>query len=141
MRWPVNLPIRAYPGVGLAVLVLAACAAERPISPGPSAEASSQKRITTRQGFRSFVVGKIFRNELGSGRCLPDGTMTGTFDGRNLTGYWYWEDQYFCRNIKVGNKHFDSDCQILFVSGDELTVVRNRGEGETVAYRLFSPES
>ena len=125
----------------LCVVVLAACTTQHPIPQEPSAEASGKRRITTKQGFGNLVAGRTFTNELGSGMCLGDGTMTGEFDGRKLTGYWYWEDQFFCRDIRLGDRHLDSDCQIVFISGDELTVIRKRGKGETETYRLQPPGS
>ena len=125
----------------LCVVVLAACTTQHPIPQEPSAEASGKRRITTKQGFRNLVAGRTFSNELGSGMCLGDGTMTGEFDGRRLTGYWYWEDRFFCRDIRLGGRYLDSDCQIVFIAGDELTVIRKRGKGETVTYRLQTPGS
>ena len=127
--------------VGLAVLVLVGCAAEAPIRHESPVEVSGEKRVTTRQAFRNLVVGRTFSNDLGSGRCLADGTMTGEFGGRRLTGYWYWEDGFFCRDIRVGPEYLGSDCQIVLISEDELTVVRNRGNGEKVTYQLHAPGS
>ena len=125
----------------LAVLVLAGCAAERPVHPESPVEVSDGKRITTIQGFRDLVAGRTFINELGSGKCLADGVMTGEFGGRRLTGYWYWEDRFFCRDIRLGNEYLGADCQVVLISGDELTLVRNRGKGERVTYRLLDPDS
>ena len=136
-----KIRLGSYLAIGLAALVLAACTTEGPVHQEPPVEGSGGKRITTRQAFINLVAGKIFSNELGSGMCLSDGTMTGEFDGHTLTGYWYWEDRFFCRDIRLGRKHLGSDCQILSVSEDVLTVVRNRGKGETVTYRLLAPGS
>ena len=127
--------------VGLAVAVLAGCAAESPIHHEPQVDVSGEWRVTTRQAFRNLVAGRTFSNDLGSGKCLADGTMTGEFGGRRLTGYWHWEDGFFCRDIRVGAEYLGSDCQIVLISGDKLTVVRNRGNGEKVTYRLHAPGS
>ena len=127
--------------VGLAVLVAAGCATQPPAHPEQQAGVSGEKRVTTRKAFRNLVVGRTFSNDLGSGKCLADGTMTGEFGGRRLTGYWHWEDRFFCRNIRVGTEYLGSDCQIVLISGDELTVVRNRGKGEKVTYRLHASGS
>ena len=136
-----KISFRSHLAAGLACLVLAACATERPVPGEPSAVASHGKRITTRQAFRNLMAGKIFSNELGFGRCHTDGTLTGEINGRKLTGFWHWEGRFFCRSIGLGGEYFDSDCQTVFISGDELTVVRKRGKGETVTYRLQTPES
>ena len=89
------------------------------------------------------MAGRTFSNAHGSGMCLTDGTMTGEFNGRKLTGYWYWDDRFFCRTIRLGGESLGSDCQTVFISDDEVTLVRSRGQGqgESVTYRLSAPGS
>ena len=94
-------------------------------------------RVTTEQEFRELVVGREFRNDQGFGMCHADETITGEIGGKKLTGYWFWEGEHLCRTDRLGDEFLGSDCQVVFVSADKLTVVRNEGTGDKVTYRLL----
>ena len=119
-----------------AALLLTGCAMDYRGAMDSVKERLGIGRITTEQEFKDLVVDRTFSNEQGFGTCHADETMTGEIDGRKLTGHWFWQDEHFCRTIRLGDEFLGSDCQVLYVSGDKLTVVRNEGTGDKVIYRL-----
>ena len=132
-----NVSSRIGFAAGLAALALTACAPP-PADPDPAAEPSSGIRVATERALRDAIVGRTFSNDLGVGILHEDGTMTGRFDGRKLTGTWHWEGRLFCRSIRLGEEDLGADCQIMLLSGDQIIIVRNRGTGDKETYRLGS---
>ena len=122
-------------GIACAALALSAWS-------GPaSAAGSGKKKIETEQEFRDVIVGKRLSSKHGHVIVHDDGTMTGEFGSKNLTGTWNWDNRYFCRTAKLGSKKFSLDCQTVTVSGDKVTFQRNKGTGKRNKYRLEDPES
>ncbi len=132
MRIPFVSPLAAAG----AVLLLTGCAMDYRGAYDSMKERLGIGRIATEQEFRDLVVGRTFSNDQGSGTCHADESMTGEIDGRKLSGYWHWDGEHFCRTIRLGDEFLGSDCQVMFISGDRLTIVGNEGAGEKVTYRL-----
>ena len=139
---------------GLALLALAACqtadqapdatpaeeppaehAAEAPAAPSPD-----EGRLTTEDEYRAMIVGKTIVWEHGSATHHEDGTITGTVGGREMTGTWSWQDEFYCRSITIADTSVPYDCQILILSGDELIAIRDRGMGESNVFQLEAAE-
>jgi len=108
--------------------------------PSPAATPST-RRITTEREFRDLLVGKKITNKDGYVVTHEDGTLTGKFGKKELTGTWSWEGEYFCRTAKLGKKDFGLDCQVVVVSEDKVTYTRKRGKGKKNTYRIQEPES
>ena len=106
-----------------------------------SAADSGKKAIETEQEFRDVVVERRLSNKHGYSIVHEDGTLSGDFRGKKVTGTWNWDGKYFCRTGKVGNKKFALNCQTITVSGDKVTFGRNKGLGKKSKYRLEEPES
>lgn len=106
-----------------------------------SAAGSGKKAIETEQEFRDVIVERRLSNKHGYSMVHEDGTLTGKFGDRDMTGTWSWEDKYFCRTAKLGSKKFPLNCQAVTVSGDKVTFRRNKGLGKRSKYRLEEPES
>ena len=119
----------------LTLLVLAACQLALQVPDVSSAE-SSEGRITTEQEFRTKVVGKKNISKSGHSTIHKDGSITGNFRDKELTGTWTWEGEYFCRTVQLGDRDPHEDCQVIIVSGDEVSFIRKRGEGKTATFQM-----
>lgn len=106
-----------------------------------SAAATGKRRVTTEQEYRDAVVGKKFGNKHGYFVVHEDGTFTGEFSGKKMTGEWTWEDEFFCRSGKLGTRKIKHDCHAVFLEGDKLTGHRKKGKGKKVTYRLQESDS
>ncbi|NRB00180.1 MAG: hypothetical protein HRU32_10220 [Rhodobacteraceae bacterium] len=105
-------------------LVLAACAT--PIPDG---------QIADEETFRNAIVGKEIQLADGASMTInPDNTISGAVDGVEATGTWSFEDGFWCRTITLGDI-FTEDCQLWVVDGDRLIITRDRGEGQSYAWR------
>ena len=94
-------------------------------------------RIWTEQEYREAAVGKTYTDHSqGFVGVIQDGTFSGTIEGKNVTGTWWWEGEYYCRVGKVENDPFEEDCHALFLEGDRLTGIRNKGKGARYTARL-----
>lgn len=110
--------------VALVPLALAACAASIPDGP-----------ISDEETFRKAIVGRTVALQDGANMTInADNTITGAVDGEVVTGTWSFEDGYWCRTITLGDI-FTEDCQLWVVDGDRLVITRDRGNGESFAWR------
>ena len=130
-----NAPLHRFLVVGLTLFVLAVWQTALHVP-----ESSGEDTITTEKEFREKVVGMKNTSERGYSIIHEDGSITGSFNGRDLTGNWTWEGEYFCRSVKLGDKELPDDCQIVTVSGDKVTFIRNRGEGKRSSSRMEAAE-
>ena len=127
---------RSYFVVGLALFALAASHSIQQVS-----ATDSNARITTEQGFREKAVGKKLVQKHGYVIVHDDGTLTGAFGKKKITGTWNWEDTYYCRTAKLGKKDFGHDCQVVEVSGDGLIFIRKKGKGKKSQPYQIEPDS
>lgn len=86
-------------------------------------------RIATEQEFRAKAAGKRLVSEVGWVDVGKDGSLRGEFGGRELTGNWYWEDEYYCRTVRLGDRDMGHDCQAVLVTDDGMVFHRGKGEG------------
>jgi hypothetical protein len=67
----------------------------------------------------------------------PDGTITGSAAGFDVTGTWAWQDGFFCRQMDWGGTEIPYNCQLVEVKGDN--VVRftvDQGAGDAAEFNL-----
>ena len=122
---------------GLAILSLVAG-----LSVHQAWAADEKTRIETEQEFREIAVGKKLVYKIGEYVIAhDDGTMSGYFGGKPLTGNWNWEDGYYCRTGKLGGKSLGEDCQIVELSGNRLTFFRKKGKGGKSGPYKIEPDS
>ena len=122
---------------GIACVALAVSA----WSGAASAASSGKKKIETEEEFREVIVEKRLSSEYGYSMVHEDGTLSGDFGGKELTGTWSWDGKYFCRTARLGSKKFPLNCQTVTVKGDKVTFGRNKGLGKKTKLRLEEPES
>lgn len=129
-----NAPLRRFLVVGLTLFVLAAWQTALHVP-----ESSGEERITTEKEFRAKVAGMQATSQSGYATSHEDGSITGNFNGQDLTGNWTWEGEYYCRTVMLGDRDLGHDCQVVVVSDDKVTFIRNKGEGKRANYRIEGP--
>ncbi len=122
---------------GLSLLALAASFSFQPVS-----FADEKTRIATEQEFREIGVEKKLVYKFGEYVIVhDDGTLSGYFSGKPLSGNWSWEDGYYCRTVSLGGKDLGHDCQIVELSGNRLNFIRKKGKGGNSGPYKIEPES
>lgn len=111
----------------ISFLALPACVdAELPVTEG---------RIATREAFVNTAAGRTVANADTSVTITRDGRITGITHGNTISGTWEWRDGFWCRTI-TQPVVTDEDCQVWIVEGNRLTVIRDRGTGDTLAFEI-----
>ena len=87
-------------------------------------------------GVMAELAGKTITNDRGRFTYSNAGALTGTFDGKAVAGTWWQEGDLVCRSITIDGNPVPDDCQSLSISGDQLTIVRQRGTGTRVIYTI-----
>ncbi len=88
-------------------------------------------RIDTEAEFLARVADRPLRAKGMAFTLQSDGRITGTIDGRRLTGTWSWSDGCFCRTASLDEEVPDTDCERIEISGDRMRYTRRRGTGQT----------
>ena len=119
-------------------------AASRPVKQAVTASSTAEprkRRITTEQEYRDAIVGKKFVGEDGYFATHKNGKLTGSYRGKKLIGKWNWKGKFFCRTGKLDGKKIRPACHAIFVKGDTMIGVREKGKGGQYVYRLQKPDS
>ena len=70
-------------------------------------------------------------------KVMPDGSISGSAMGWNVSGSWAWEDGYFCRRMDWSGSDVPYDCQLVEVrGGDEMRFTVDRGNGKSALFKL-----
>ena len=125
--------------VGLALVVLVACGQFAKAEEG-TATSPFEGRIENEEQFRAALVGKKIELENGYAVNHENGKITGKIGDKKLTGKWAWKGKYYCRIVRLDGEKMPFDCQVQIVSGDKVTVIRNKGKGKRITYRIIGPE-
>jgi hypothetical protein len=68
---------------------------------------------------------------------LPDGKISGSAMGWDITGQWSWQDGYFCREMDWSGMEIDYNCQLVEANGGErLRFTVDQGKGDSATFRL-----
>lgn len=96
---------------------------------GLSIGAAMAEPVTTEAAFRDAIVDKTL--SLGPGHVVihGDGTLSGEFNGNELSGTWRWDRTFFCRTLTSQNGVPEENCQAVAVSGSTATFTANEGTG------------
>lgn len=89
-------------------------------------------KISTKSEFNKLVVGKklwIKKNHI---IVNKNGTWSGDFSGKKITGTWKWKNGYWCRVLLTAK--IKKDCQLWTVSGKSNKITRSKGKGKTFIY-------
>ena len=129
-----NAPLRRFIVVGFSLFVLVASQVALYVP-----ESSGEYTITTEKEFRTYVAGKKNVSQSGYSIIHGDGSITGNFRDMEMTGNWTWEGNFFCRSVQLDGKDLPDDCQVVIVSDDKVSFIRNKGEGKRANFRMQEP--
>ena len=68
---------------------------------------------------------------------MPDGRIDGTATGQTVTGFWSWQDGFFCREMMWGSKEIPFNCQLVEIRDN--AVIRftvDKGTGDSADFNL-----
>jgi hypothetical protein len=104
---------------------------------GP-AVASDYQPITDKDAFLATLNGRkltigLFDLSL---NVLPDGKLSGTAMGWDVTGTWAWKDGLFCREMDWSGYKIEYDCQTVEQRGEKLRFTAEEGAGRAADFRL-----
>lgn len=70
-------------------------------------------------------------------KVTPDGKITGSALGWNITGTWAWQDGYFCRTLDWSGYAIPYNCQLVEALGSgRLRFTSDKGRGQSASFRL-----
>ncbi len=67
---------------------------------------------------------------------LPDGKITGSAVGWDLTGTWQWKDGLFCREMDWSGMAIEYNCQLVETNGSEMRFTSDAGNGASADFKL-----
>jgi hypothetical protein len=91
--------------------------------------AGDYSRVTDRAAFVTLVGGKNLTSLGVSLTVSPSGNITGRAFGSIVSGAWTWNNGYFCRTLKAGDKVFPRNCQLVQQNGDRIRFIADKGTG------------
>lgn len=102
------------------------------------AMAAAFDRVSEKDSFLTLISGKSLTNRLYdiSLAVTPDGLIAGAVLGWDITGDWYWENGYFCRNMAWGEDPIPFNCQLVEAKGDQVRFTSDQGTGEAASFKL-----
>jgi hypothetical protein len=100
------------------------------------AMADGYMRITDRAAFVALVSGKSLTSLGVSLSVSPSGNISGRAFGSTVTGSWTWNDGYFCRTLKAGEKVFARNCQLVQQKPGRIRFTADKGAGDTADLRI-----
>ena len=106
-----------------------------PVLAWPAA-ASALERITRQEQFVAAIAGRELRRFGIRLTVAPDGTITGSGMGWDVTGEWEWRDGYFCRTLDWGGSDLGQNCQAVSLDGNRMRFRSDRGTGDYADFRL-----
>ena len=94
--------------------------------------------ISDRATFLDLVLKKtlslpLFRVQL---HVNEDGTINGKGLGRAISGFWEWQDGYFCRTLTWGHVDLGRNCQGVTMDNGRLVFTSDRGSGRSASFSL-----
>ena len=103
-----------------------------------ASSALANERISDRVTFLNLVLDKtlslpLFRIRL---HVNEEGTIQGKGMGRSVSGFWKWQDGYFCRTLNWGGLDLSSNCQRVTLDNGRLIFTSDRGSGASAKFSL-----
>jgi len=95
--------------------------------------------VQDRDRFLDLVEGRELRLGLFGVRLnvTADGRIDGQAIAAEVTGHWYWQDGYFCREMDWSGQPIPYNCQLVEVRDtSELRFTVDRGAGQSATFRL-----
>lgn len=103
------------------------------------ASAAEFVRVSDETAFLDLMAGRELRiGVVGLALSVnPDGTITGSAAGFDVTGSWTWQDGYFCRQMVWGGTEIPYNCQLVEARGtDVMRFTVDQGAGDAAEFNL-----
>lgn len=98
--------------------------------------ADGYARVSDRGAFVALVSGKSLTSLGVSLSVSPSGTISGRAFGSTVSGAWTWNEGYFCRTLKAGEKVFARNCQLVQQKAGRVRFIADKGAGDTADLRI-----
>ncbi|WP_297778740.1 dihydrodipicolinate reductase [uncultured Roseovarius sp.] len=86
--------------------------------------------VTERERFVSLIEGRDLTRFGITLNVTKDGQIKGRAFGRDVTGAWKWNGDYFCRDLYWGNMDLGPNCQAVRVQGNTVRFISDQGTGQ-----------
>jgi hypothetical protein len=100
------------------------------------AMADGYTRVADRGAFVSLVSGKNLTSLGVSLSVSPSGSISGRAFGSTVSGAWTWNNGFFCRTLKAGEKVFARNCQLVQQKPGRVRFIADKGAGDTADLRI-----
>jgi hypothetical protein len=102
------------------------------------ATAQNYTPVTDKAAFLAALGGKNLSNRLYGVNLTvsPNGTISGTGAGWDITGTWSWQNGYFCREMDWGGDPIPYNCQLVEIAGGDMRFTTDQGAGDSAAFTL-----
>ena len=85
--------------------------------------------VTERSQFLSLIEDRDLTRFGITVEVTTDGQIKGRAFGRNVSGAWKWNGDYFCRNLYWGSMDLGANCQAVRRKGETLRFISDQGTG------------
>ena len=116
--------------------IIAALAATAVCFTATSTLAQDFQRIKSKSEYTAQVAGKRLVADFGWVKATADGGITGEINGQSARGNWTWNRGFWCRDITYGSTTLPRNCQAIFIKGDTLVSIRDKGQGDQVVMKF-----
>jgi|TARA_R110000851_G_scaffold158208_3_gene301198 hypothetical protein len=86
--------------------------------------------VTKRDRFVSLIEGRDLTRFGITLNVTSDGQIKGRAFGRDVTGAWRWNGDYFCRDLYWGKMDLGPNCQAVRLNGDTIRFISDQGTGQ-----------
>jgi hypothetical protein len=93
-------------------------------------------RVSDRGAFVNLVGGKSLTSLGVSLTVSSSGSISGRAFGSSVSGAWTWNNGYFCRTLKAGDRVFARNCQLVQQKGNRIRFIADKGTGDTADLRI-----
>lgn len=122
---------------GTAIACLIACGVL--VSLAAPVLAADFSKVADRGTFLSLLEGRQLRLNTWDVtlNVAPNGQITGSMMGWDVTGSWQWQDGFFCREMDWSGYAIDYNCQLVEVSDSQsLRFTVDQGAGTSAVFQL-----
>ena len=117
----------------LIIPLLTACAGTAPMPPAEP----GVMQLQSQEALTPYIGRRLTRDNGDYVVMAADGTFAGVYSQTVTTGSYVMRDGFFCRVVTAGpSGPAPEDCQVVTVSDDKVTFVRERGTGAAVVYTM-----
>ena len=100
--------------------------------------ATAYTKVDTQKEFLTLIEGRTLSIWYYTLRIdvWADGQIEGRALGSPITGTWFWEDGYFCREMRWGDTEIPFNCQLVEHQNVRMRFTTDRGAGDSATFSL-----